>query len=157
MASLLLRNLFFTILQPGIVAGLIPYLIVQNEIEEAVSGSITLIQWIGLFFIMTGVFILLTSVFLFAAYGRGTLSPVDPTKKLVVVGFYKYTRNPMYLAVMLLLLGETIFMQSGDLLIYMVFIGLAFYLFVVYYEEPKLEKQFGNDYLDYRRKVSRWL
>ena len=80
----------------------------------------------------------------FAVEGRGTLSPADPTKKLVISGLYKFSRNPMYVGVMMIIIGEAIFFRSTSLWIYSLFIFIAFNLFVMFIEEPLLLKDFGE-------------
>ena len=157
MTSLILRNLFYTIIQPGVVAGLVPYMLVRDRLSEVLSSPLKFYQLIALLLIAFGIVILLYSVFDFSRYGEGTLSPLDPTKKLVVRGFYRLSRNPMYLAVMLILIGETIFVQSMTLLIYTVFVAAAFFVFVVFFEEPGLQRKFGDEYSEYRKNVRRWL
>ena len=157
MTSLLLRNLFFTIIQPGVVAGLIPYFIARKELRNLLQQPFEYYQWIGLAFILAGLMILLHCVYLFAKYGKGTLSPIDPTKKLVIRGMYRYSRNPMYLAMLTMLLGETILLRSFNLGVYMFIIAIAFYLFVVFHEEPGLQSEFGYEYKAYRERVRRWI
>ena len=103
-----------------------------------------------------GLAMLLICVYFFAKYGRGTLSPVNPTKKLVINGLYHYTRNPMYMAVLTILLGEILLMKSLSLGMYTFLIALAFYLFVAFHEEPYLQRQFGDEYSEYKKKVRRW-
>src|SRR5687767_198635 len=157
MTSLFLRNLFYTIVQPGIVAGLVPFMLVKDRLSEVLSSPLMFYQILALLLIAIGLGILLFSVFDFGRYGEGTLSPLDPTKKLVVSGFYQLSRNPMYLAVMLILLGETLFVQSMTLGIYTVFVAIAFFIFVVYFEEPRLQRKFGEEYSEYRKRVRRLL
>ncbi len=125
MQSLFLRNLIFTILQPGIVAGLIPFLIAKNDFKFFLTRSSGIFQYLGIVIFLLGISIMIHCIVKFAMSGRGTLSPVDPTKNLVISGLYKYSRNPMYVGVMLILIGETILTQNIYLLIYscLVFIG----------------------------------
>jgi protein-S-isoprenylcysteine O-methyltransferase Ste14 len=85
------------------------------------------------------------------------LSPADPTKKLVISGLYKFSRNPMYIGVMLILVGECAFFSSISLLIYSTFVFIAFNLFILFHEEPRLENDFGAEYQQYRKTVRRWL
>jgi protein-S-isoprenylcysteine O-methyltransferase Ste14 len=157
MLSLLLRNFFFTILQPGIVAGLIPYWILGAEVNKTFTRSLQFYQYLAILSFLIGLVILFDCIFRFAVEGRGTLSPVDPTKKLVVKGFYKFSRNPMYVGVMLILIGEAIFFQTRSLLTYLLFIFIAFNFFIILVEEPRLRKDFDPDYYQYCRKVRRWL
>src|SRR5436853_2472085 len=131
MWSLFLRNLFFTALQPGLVTGLFPYLILKRESHELFSGEFGLFQYFGIFLFIIGTAVLFDCIIRFAMQGEGTLSPVDPTKKLVISGLYKYSRNPMYWGVMLMLTSEAIFFESSSLWIYALFIFFAFYLFIV--------------------------
>ena len=157
MPSLLLRNLLFTILQPGIVAGLIPYLLVKDQLKTTLSSPFHFYQWIAFVIIIIGLAILFYCIYHFAKYGHGTLSPADPTKQLVTKGLYRYSRNPMYLGVLLVLLGETIFMRSLMLGAYLFLITILFLLYVVYFEERRLSKSFGDDYTNYKKKVKRWI
>ena len=109
MVSLLLRNLFFTILQPGIVAGLIPFLILGNEANNILAQPLTFHHYSGATIFVIGFVIMMTCIISFAVNGRGTLSAADPTKRLVISGLYKFSRNPMYVGVTMILLGEAIF------------------------------------------------
>src|SRR6218665_3939928 len=107
--SLFLRNLFFTILQPGIVAGLIPYFILGNDVNKISNSFCTIYRIIGMATFIIGFVIMSVCIISFAVKGRGTLSPADPTKRLVISGLYRYSRNPMYIGVMMMLIGESIF------------------------------------------------
>jgi protein-S-isoprenylcysteine O-methyltransferase Ste14 len=156
MLSLLLRNLFFTILQPGLVAGLIPYWILGGKLYKRIAEPFQFKQYLGIIVFFLGLVIMFDCIIRFAVQGRGTLSPADPTKKLVIRGFYKFSRNPMYVGVILLLIGEAIFFQSGSLSIYLLFIFIALNLFVMIVEEPRLRKDFGQEYYSYCQKVRRW-
>lgn len=157
MLSLLLRNLIFTILQPGIVVGLIPYLIAKDIFHYFLHSRFGLLQYMGIAFFSFGIIITLYCILEFASKGFGTLSPADPTRKLVMTGLYKYSRNPMYIGVLLCLIGEVLFAESLYLLIYSAAVFIVFYLFVVTREEPRLLKDFGSAYQEYKRKVRRWL
>jgi len=157
MWSLFLRNLFFTALQPGLVTGLFPYLILKRESQELFSGAFGLLQYFGILLFVVGIAVLFDCIVRFAVQGDGTLSPADPTKKLVISGLYKYSRNPMYWGVMLILTSEAIFFESPGLWIYALFIFIAFYLFIVLVEEPRLRKDFGEQYEEYRKSVRRWI
>lgn len=157
MASLFLRNLFFTILQPGIVAGLIPFFILGNKFTKTLSQPLSPLQYLSAIIFFTGVAAMLICIISFAIRGQGTLSPADPTKKLVVSGLYRFSRNPMYVGVTLMLLGEFLFFQSPPLLVYSFGIFTAFNIFIILFEEPRLRKDFGNAYDRYSEKVRRWI
>src|SRR4051794_16121302 len=111
--SLFLRNLFFTVVNPGLVAGLIPYLILGNKAEKWYAQPFHFYHYAGILMAIPGVMILLYSIVCFAIDGLGTLSPADPTKDLVISGLYRFTRNPMYVGVLLILFGEALFFQSA--------------------------------------------
>jgi len=151
---LLLRSIFFTFLLPGSVTVLIPYLIFRANTDTRNFGPF---QYLGLPLIAMGGFGLLWCIWQFFAEGRGTLAPVDPPKELVVRGLYRFVRNPMYVSVMSILLGETIFFASIGILIEAVIFFLATHLFIVFYEEPHLKRQFGSTYEQYLRSVRRWV
>jgi len=152
---LLLRSIFFTILQPGTVTILIPYWLVSSR-GVGVSRSQAL-RYSGLPLIVIGAAGLLWCIWNFFSAGRGTISPIDPPRHLVVRGLYRHVRNPMYVAVIMILLGEAIFFWSMPVLIEAgIFIVLA-NLFVVIYEERALRRQFGESYERYLEAVGRWI
>jgi len=93
----------------------------------------------------------------FARSGRGTLSPVDPPRHLVVRGLYKYVRNPMYLSVTTIILGEALLTSSSALAVYWLVWFSCANLFVIGYEEPTLRRRFGASYDQYTRRVGRWI
>jgi protein-S-isoprenylcysteine O-methyltransferase Ste14 len=149
---LFLKNLAFTIIAPGTAAFLIPWLIVGGRLTEL--GLMTLVS--TLLFIL-GAAIYLWCVWDFATFGRGTPAPIDAPKKLVVRGLYQYSRNPMYLGVLILILAWAASFKAIILLVYMLIVGLAFHTFVILYEEPHLRKLFGESYFNYCARVPRWL
>ncbi|WP_299113524.1 isoprenylcysteine carboxylmethyltransferase family protein [uncultured Winogradskyella sp.] len=157
MLSLFIRNLFFTILQPGLVAGLIPLWIIGFRISNIFDKVWQLHNYIGIIVFLIGFLIMFWCIISFAIYGRGTLSPVDPTKKLVTSGLYCFSRNPMYVGVILILIGEAVFFKSIELWIYSLLVFIAFYIFILLIEEPRLRKDFGEEYKTYCKKVRRWV
>ncbi len=157
MVSLFFRNLLFTALQPGMVAGLIPYLILGSRVTAAFEQPFGLRHYAASAVFILGFIIMVACIASFAVYGRGTLSPADPTKKLVVRGLYRYSRNPMYVGVMLMLIGESIFFGSGALWAYTFTVFVLFNLFIRYVEEPRLMRDFGEEYASYCKQVRMWL
>jgi protein-S-isoprenylcysteine O-methyltransferase Ste14 len=153
---LALRSLIFTILVPGTVAVLIPYLIVSRG-GTSLVGPWTPLHFLSLVPMIAGAAILVLCIWDFAAKGRGTLAPIDPPRQLVVQGVYRYVRNPMYLGVLVLLLGQAAFFQSIALLQYTLVWFVIVNLMVVLYEEPSLRRRFGDSYERYTRSVHRWL
>lgn len=151
---LLLRSLFFTFLLPGTVTVAIPYWIVSSREARLWTHPA---RYLGLVLILIGAVGLLGCIWQFFAEGRGTLAPIDAPKELVVRGLYQYVRNPMYVSVITILIGEAILFGSTAIIIEVViFMGLA-YLFVVFYEEPALRRQFGESYEKYSQRVGRWI
>ena len=151
---LLLRSIFFTFLFPGTVTILIPYLILRGG---STGGQREAFTYLGLPLIAMGAFGLLWCIWQFFAEGRGTLAPVDPPKHLVIHGLYRYVRNPMYVSVMTILLGEAVFFASLPILIEAVIFFIVTNLFIRWYEEPALQEQFGESYEEYKKSVRRWI
>lgn len=156
MASLIIRNLFYTFLQPGTVVGLIPYLIVRGRLEDVFNEKWSLLQNISLIAFVIGLIIMLWCIWDFANKGRGTISPADPTKQLITSGLYRYSRNPMYIGVIVMLVSEALFFNQLNLWIYMCLMIVAFNVFIRWHEEPRLEDNFGEEYITYMKKVRRW-
>jgi protein-S-isoprenylcysteine O-methyltransferase Ste14 len=152
---LALRSTFFTLLLPGTATVLIPYLILSDR-QAGWLGQVALWQYLGLLPIGVGAGVLLRCIWDFAVAGRGTLAPVDPPKHLVVRGLYRYVRNPMYVGVVTILLGEAVLFRSLALLCYAGIFFTVVHAFVVLYEEPTLRRQFGESYENYCRRVHRW-
>lgn len=155
MRSLLIRNLFFTIIHPGVVAGVIPAILLGSRLKLPVA--LLPHHYLGITGFLAGFIITADCIIRFARTGKGTLSPADPTKKLVVKGLYKYSRNPMYVGVMLMLISEAAFFESATLWMYAGVVFLAFNLFIRFVEEPRLLRDFGEEYESYRNRVGRWV
>jgi protein-S-isoprenylcysteine O-methyltransferase Ste14 len=146
----------FFLAAPGTVALWIPYALTGWELPERTSER-AFAGVAGGVLIAAGAAALVECFARFALVGRGTPSPASPTTSLVVSGLYRYTRNPMYVAVATLLLGQTLLFGSGALLTYSVVVWLAAHTFVVSYEEPTLRRRYGPAYDDYRANVPRWI
>lgn len=153
--GLAIRSLTWAALLPGLFAGYLPWRYFGlRDAQIALSNPLHVA---GLLSIAVGVALLAACIWEFATRGRGTLSPVDPPRNLVVRGLYRYVRNPMYLSVTVIVLGEILLTRSRPLLIYWIVWFTAVNLFVLLYEEPTLKAQFGAAYDDYCRQVGRWL
>jgi protein-S-isoprenylcysteine O-methyltransferase Ste14 len=111
----------------------------------------------GLALGLAGLALMIWTGWLFWMIGKGTVLPLDPTKKLVVVGPYRYVRNPMYSGAFVVLFGEGILLGSIAVLVFAVVMPLAPLFYVPLKEEPDLEKQFGKEYLVYKAHVPRWV
>ena len=149
---LILKNLLFTIVAPGTVAVLIPLIIVGRE-----SPSSGLALAIAAVLFGLGGAIYAWCVWDFASFGKGTPAPIDAPKKLIVRGLYRYTRNPMYVGVLTVVLAWTALFQAAGLVVYVVIVAACFHMFILLYEEPHLEREFGSEYLVYKSNVGRWL
>ena len=150
--ALLVKNLLFTVIVPGTVAVYVPMLIVWGR-SPAPGPTIAL----ALLLFVAGGATYAWCVWDFASYGRGTPAPLDAPKKLVVRGLYRFTRNPMYVGVLTVILGWAALYRSWSLIIYALPVGTMFHLFIVLYEERYLRREFGGEYDDYRARVPRWL
>jgi len=150
-----LRSLLWAVLLPGFLGIYVPWRYFGLRRVQLDFGDA--IHLLGLFCTGLGVVLLAACIFEFARSGRGTLAPVDPPKELVVRGLYRYVRNPMYLSVTAIVLGEVMLTRSRALLLYWAVWFLAANLFVLLYEEPTLRERFGPSYEAYTQRVGRWL
>lgn len=152
----LLKTLLFTLVVPGTVTILLPAQLLSAE-RLQMGGQFGALSAGGLILMSLGAAIYLKCAWDFTFTGRGTPAPIDPPKELVASGLYRYTRNPMYVGVLSVLLGEAWWWASGSLLIYAALVGLLFHCFIILYEEPALRRQFGAAYQKYCETVPRWL
>jgi len=149
----LLKTLLFTVIVPGTVVVLAPRWLMRGGGTlqggwPGVAGALLLV-W--------GAVLYLRCAWDFAVRGRGTPAPVDPPRELIVAGVYRYVRNPMYLGVLSMVVGEAALYRATVLLGYAGALLLAFHLFVVTYEEPTLRRRFGASHERYCAAVPRWL
>jgi protein-S-isoprenylcysteine O-methyltransferase Ste14 len=144
------RALLAFLVCPGIVAIAIPLAWL------ALTSHTHLVQPLGLAPLGVGLAALLWCVRDFYVSGKGTLAPWAPPSRLVVVGLYRYTRNPMYVAVLLMLVGWAWSFDALGLLAYAVVIATAFHFRVVLGEEPWLARTYGNEWQQYASRVPRW-
>ena len=152
-AAAIAKTVVFTVFVPGTVAGYVPWRLRQDAVP--VSGAE---EWAAIGVIGIGIAIYLYTAFWgFAVIGGGTPAPISPTKILVVRGLHRFVRNPMYLGVALVIGGQAWLFHSKHIALYMVCMLLVAHLFVVFYEEPTLHRQFGEEYDRYRASVPRWI
>jgi protein-S-isoprenylcysteine O-methyltransferase Ste14 len=149
----LLKTLLFTIFVPGTVAVAIPHSLLDRS---ALPGRGPL-AWVGVFILLVGAGIYFRCAWEFAVRGLGTPAPIAPTKFLVVTGLHRYVRNPMYIGVYLIILGQAALFRASRLAEYGTICIFLAHLFVIFYEEPALHRQFGASYDEYRRSVPRWI
>lgn len=144
----------FFVLAPGVVAGLVPWWLTERY-------GLPLAPWplvaAGAVLIAASLAVLLHAFARFALEGTGTPAPVAPTDKLVVGGVYRYVRNPMYVAVISIILGQSLIFAHWPLVAYAALVGAAMAAFVRGYEEPVLARRYGAQYEAYRGAVPGWL
>jgi len=144
------RALFAFLVLPGISAFLVPLLLAPDHPDPRP------VHWVGALMIAIGTAILLWCVKEFYVLGKGTLAPWSPPRNLVMTGLYRWSRNPMYVGVSLIVFGWAIWFMSRGLLIYAVALAIAFHLRVVLGEEPWLARTHGEAWVKYRQSVPRW-
>ncbi len=135
---------------PGLFAGAVPWVLARMDPWR--SGGFAL----GALVLGAGVVILFWCVRDFYVAGKGTLAPWAPPRHLVVVGLYRFARNPMYVGVLTIVGGVALLAGSPLLGLYLVLLAVGFHLRVVFHEEPWLAKQFGERWERYARDVPRW-
>ena len=112
---------------------------------------------VGLGFIALGLTLMYHTISLFVTVGKGTLAPWMPTERLVVRGIYRHVRNPMITGVLCVLLGEVRLFTSYPLLLWLLCFLLLNMIYIPFFEEPGLERRFGDDYKLYKENVPRWI
>jgi len=146
-------SVLFLAVAPGVVAGLVPWLLTGWR----PAGAPAWLQALGWIALTAGAAVLLEAFGRFVAEGLGTPAPIAPTERLVVGGLYRYVRNPMYLAVAAVILGQAAVLGRWVLVAHALAFSATVWSFVHWYEEPALRQQFGTEYEDYLRTVPGWL
>ena len=154
--SAVLGSAFFFVVAPFLAAGLIPWWITHWEFRPPFF-DLQATRAVGMLLIAAGLPGLIDSFARFALQGLGTPAPIAPPQNLVVTGLYRYVRNPMYVGVVAVILGQGMLFGDSRLLIYGGLLWLAFHAFVLVYEEPVLADSFGDQYKDFRANVPRWI
>jgi protein-S-isoprenylcysteine O-methyltransferase Ste14 len=155
-ASAVLGSAVFFVIAPATIAGLVPWWLSGWRVQPALLG-LPALRGFGVLLIAGGIAVLLECFARFALEGLGTPAPVLPTRHLVINGSYRHVRNPIYLAVVAVIAGQSLFLGNVTLLAYGALIWIGFHLFVLAYEEPTLRKTFGADYDVFCRHVPRWI
>ncbi len=146
-------SIVFLVIAPGVVAGLAPWWLTGWHTGSSYPLPV---RAVGVAVIAAGAAVLLDAFARFAVDGLGTPAPVAPTERLVVRGPYRYVRNPMYLAVLAVIIGQALLLGRPVLLGYAAVVGAAFAAFVHWYEQPVLARRYGAEYEAYRRAVPGW-
>jgi protein-S-isoprenylcysteine O-methyltransferase Ste14 len=148
-------TIIFLFLAPGIVAGLIPWLITGWRLPDPGSWAVPVTIVAGV--LVLGGIALLLDAFVRFARADGTPAPPAPTAHLVVVGPYRFVRNPMYLGVLAIILGQALLFGSWGVLVYGAITFAVVVAFVRGYEEPTLAETYGEEYATYRENVRAWI
>ena len=148
-----MRSAFFAALLPGSVLVWVPMWL--STFSGATLG-LGAARYVGVPFIAVGAAGLLWCIWDFARRGRGTLAPVDAPRFVVRTGLYRVVRNPMYLAVLTVLVGESVLFGSLRIAEWTVVVAITVHLFVIFYEEPTLRRLFGTEFEAYCRTTPRW-
>jgi protein-S-isoprenylcysteine O-methyltransferase Ste14/pimeloyl-ACP methyl ester carboxylesterase len=148
---MLIRALLAFITLPGLVAFLVPLLIAWPRVREGAFNPLALVL------LVPGITLLVWCVRDFLVTGKGTLAPWDPPRNLVSSGPYRYSRNPMYVGVSLMLWGWAIAFGLWALVFYALIVMVAFHVRVLLNEEPYLARTHGRRWDDYRSRVPRWV
>ena len=146
----------FFVLAPGVVVGLIPWLLTGGwQVREPLPYWAP-VRVLGGVLLVAGLIALVRAFGRFVVEGFGTPAPVAPPERLVVGGAYRYVRNPIYVALLTAIVGQSLLLGQLGLLLYAVATWLIFAAVVRLYEEPTLTRRFGADYEAYRRAVPAW-
>jgi protein-S-isoprenylcysteine O-methyltransferase Ste14 len=146
----------FFVVAPFTLAGLVPWWITDWQLRPPFLG-LELTRGIGAMLILIGVPGVVDAFARFALQGLGTPAPIAPPRNLVVTGLYRYVRNPIYIAVVAIILGQAMLMGDWRLVVYGALLWLFFHIWVVAVEEPTLEQTFGSEFEAFRVAVPRWI
>ena len=154
--SALVLTALFIVLVPGTVAVYIPWALSAWRFQSAFLG-LEAGRWLGAVLVALGAIVVLDAWARFAWQGLGTPAPIAPPQRLVVSGFYRFVRNPMYVGVVALVVGQGLIFASAAVLAYAAVLAAGFHLFVLFYEEPTLRRKFPADYPAFTAAVPRWI
>ena len=155
-ATAVVGSVLFLVAAPGTLAVLVPFWISRWRVAPPLVGFVGF-RVLGTLLMAAGLPVLLDSFARFALKGLGTPAPIAPPERLVVTGLYRHVRNPMYVAVTSLIVGQALFFGDVRLLEYGLVLWAGFHLFVLAYEEPTLRAEFGAEYRDFCAHVRRWI
>lgn len=150
-----IRAFIYATLFVGIILLYVPANILSS-VGIVRPSSTEISHIVGMIFGLAGALIALWCVITFVVIGKGTPAPFDPPRQLVTQGPYRFVRNPMYIGAGIVLGGAALYYESLNLLLYAMIFFIVAHLFVIWYEEPTLERAFGQEYEIYCRKVKRW-
>jgi protein-S-isoprenylcysteine O-methyltransferase Ste14 len=150
-----LSSLIHYIAAPGLVVGLIPWLLTDWQMGSPTWS--TALRVLGSLMVAVGVTVVTAEFVRFVREGEGSPAPVAPTRRLVTGGLYRHARNPMYIGVITAIVGQSLLLSRPVLLLYAMLTAITVWAFVHWYEEPTLSRTFGAEYAAYRREVPGWI
>jgi protein-S-isoprenylcysteine O-methyltransferase Ste14 len=145
--------IFVCFVGPGPVIGLVPWTLSGWQFR-VVSAPL---QSLGALLVLLGALPLADSIIRFVREGRGTPAPYAETDRLIVTGFYRHVRNPMYVGVLTMIFGQALLLWNASILRYALIAALFVHLFVLLYEEPRLRHKYRDAYIACQKRVNRWL
>jgi protein-S-isoprenylcysteine O-methyltransferase Ste14 len=148
----IIKTAIFTLIMPGTIGLYLP-----QALKNSATKVPTAFEYVGAGLFVCGAAIYFWCAWDFVSKGLGTPAPIDAPRVLVVKGLYRFTRNPMYVGVVSVILGQALYYGAKNLVIYACVVFIGFYLFVFAYEEPTLRRLFGTQYEEYCRQVPRWI
>jgi protein-S-isoprenylcysteine O-methyltransferase Ste14 len=151
-----LGSAVFFVAAPGVVAGLVPWLITGWQVQKPISTIAVARIAAGTIIMVAAVMVLVRAFARFVVEGRGTPAPIGPTERLVIGGDYRFVRNPMYLAVVSAVFGQAMIFGSVAVLLYGIAVWAVMAAFVRWYEEPWLRQRYGQEYARYCAAVRAW-
>ena len=151
-----LKSAVATIVVPGTACFLLPYLILTRA-HVQLTSSLSLVQGIAIVLAGLGIYMVVWVSTAFVRQGKGTPIPIIPPTRLVISGFYRFVRNPMYVGALLIILAEAVYFRSAALILYALAVWTALHVAILTFEEPQLKKRFGADYELYQKSVPRWI
>jgi protein-S-isoprenylcysteine O-methyltransferase Ste14 len=156
----LVGTIVFVAVLPATAIVLVPYWLSGWHLAPPFLGTFLGLQvtrWLGVAMVVAALPLFLSFLGRFVFEGRGTPAPIAPTERLVVGGPFRWVRNPGYVAVVALVVGQGLIFASPAILLYAAAIALAFHVFVLLYEEPTLRATYGAEYDAYCKAVPRWI
>jgi protein-S-isoprenylcysteine O-methyltransferase Ste14 len=152
-----LGSLLFFVIAPGTIVGLVPWFITEDwQLRPAFFGFEAL-RLVGAALVLLGLILLVESFARFVWKGFGTPAPIAPPTKLVMTGFYRHVRNPIYVGLVAIAFGEALILGNDRLVAYAAILWLFFHFWVLVIEEPTLERSFGDEFANFKANVPRWL
>jgi protein-S-isoprenylcysteine O-methyltransferase Ste14 len=155
-STAVLGSALFFVMAPFLAAAIIPWWITRWEFRSG-PFDFPLVHAIGVLLVVVGVPGVVDSFARFALQGFGTPAPIAPPQHLVVTGLYRHMRNPMYVSVLAIIFGQALLFGDWRLVVYGALFWLACHVFVIVYEEPTLQRMFGDEYEAFRANVPRWV